>query len=74
MNWTVLVYGGPMFFAMIWWVVSARRWFKGPKINLEHVQLGRDDQIEHIQGEDMNQDSSSTSSGEKGQEKGAEYS
>lgn len=25
-----------MFGVMIWWVVSARKWFKGPKVNVEH--------------------------------------
>lgn len=24
MNWTVVVWGGPMFLAMVWWVVDAR--------------------------------------------------
>lgn len=37
MNWTCLAYGAPMFAVMIWWVVDARRWFKGPKINVEHA-------------------------------------
>lgn len=37
MNWTCLVYGGPMLAAMIWWVVDAHKWFKGPKVNVEHV-------------------------------------
>jgi amino acid transporter len=41
MNWTVVVYGGPMFLVMVWWVVSARHWFKGPKINVEHHMVGR---------------------------------
>ena len=36
MNWTCLVYGGPMLGAIIWWVVDARKWFKGPKVNLKH--------------------------------------
>ncbi len=31
MNWTCLVYGGPMTFILVWWCVSARKWFKGPK-------------------------------------------
>jgi len=37
MNWTCLVYGAPMLAVMIWWVVDARRWFKGPKVNVEHA-------------------------------------
>lgn len=41
MNWTCLVYGGPMFGALIWFLVDARKWFKGPKVNIEHQMLGR---------------------------------
>ncbi|KAI4213783.1 MAG: hypothetical protein LQ349_009259, partial [Xanthoria aureola] len=41
MNWTCLVYGGPMIFILFWWLVSARKWFKGPKINIEHQMIGR---------------------------------
>jgi hypothetical protein len=41
MNWTCLVYGGPMFMVTIWWFVSAHKWFKGPKVNIEHMMLGR---------------------------------
>jgi hypothetical protein len=29
--------------AMIWWVVDAHKWFKGPKVNIEHSMLGRDE-------------------------------
>jgi amino acid transporter len=32
MNWTCLVYGGPMLIALIWYAVDARKWFKGPKV------------------------------------------
>jgi hypothetical protein len=41
MNWTCVVYVGPMFFVTVWWFVSARKWFKGPKVNVEHMMLGR---------------------------------
>ncbi|KAF2400509.1 amino acid transporter [Trichodelitschia bisporula] len=40
MNWTILVYGGPMFIITVWWFVSARKWFKGPKVNVDHLMLG----------------------------------
>ncbi|RHZ70677.1 hypothetical protein CDV55_108485 [Aspergillus turcosus] len=40
MNWTCLVWGAPMLAVTIWWVVDARKWFKGPKINVEHVMHG----------------------------------
>ncbi|KAI7970388.1 hypothetical protein EIK77_006233 [Talaromyces pinophilus] len=36
MNWTCLVYGAPMLAVSIWWVVDAKKWFKGPKVNVEH--------------------------------------
>jgi len=45
MNWTVVVYGGPMLLVIIWWFVSARKWFKGPKINVEHHMLGREEAL-----------------------------
>ena len=48
MNWTCLVYGGPMFAICIWWVVSARKWFKGPKVNVSHMMLG-----DTIEGQDV---------------------
>lgn len=37
MNWTCLVYGGPMLVVLIWWFVDAHRWFTGPKVNVEHA-------------------------------------
>lgn len=37
MNWTCLVWGAPMLAVTIWWVVDAHKWFKGPKVNVEHA-------------------------------------
>lgn len=37
MNWTVVVYFGPMLFAIFWYLVYAHKFFKGPKINIEHM-------------------------------------
>ncbi|RMZ79448.1 hypothetical protein DV738_g3358, partial [Chaetothyriales sp. CBS 135597] len=51
MNWTCLVWGGPMLAVIVWWVVDAHKWFKGPKINIEHAMLGRDGNI--IEGEEQ---------------------
>ncbi|KAF2860654.1 amino acid transporter [Piedraia hortae CBS 480.64] len=31
MNWTSVVYLSPMAMCLIWWVLGARKWFKGPK-------------------------------------------
>lgn len=33
MNWTCLVYGGPMLFVVIYWFVDAHKWFKGPRVH-----------------------------------------
>ncbi|KAL2003780.1 hypothetical protein VTN02DRAFT_2274 [Thermoascus thermophilus] len=60
MNWTCLAYGAPMVAVMIWWVVRARRWFKGPKINVEHAiynvepeaSAGEDDKGAPVNGSD----------------------
>ena len=63
MNWTCVVYGGPMCMIMIWWAVSARKWFKGPKVNVQHLMLGRD-----VEGADvlMGQDVSGAETEERG--------
>jgi amino acid transporter len=37
MNWTVVVYFGPLSLALFWYAVSARKWFTGPKVSLEHL-------------------------------------
>ena len=52
-----------MFFVMIWWLASAHKWFKGPKVNLEHMMYGREDQLEQIDGKDgdLERDSGSDS-------------
>jgi hypothetical protein len=34
-----------MFFVMVWWVFSARKWFKGPIINVEHHMLRRQEDV-----------------------------
>ncbi|KAL6720834.1 GABA/polyamine transporter [Lecanora helva] len=60
MNWTCLVYGGPMLFVIIWWIVDARKWFKGPKVNVEHQMLGREGNVVH--GKEAN-DSGDSSAG-----------
>jgi hypothetical protein len=38
-----------MLFATIYWFVDAHKWFKGPKVNIEHKMLGRPGNV--IQGE-----------------------
>lgn len=34
-----------MFLVTIWWFVSAHKWFKGPKVNIEHMMLGREEAV-----------------------------
>lgn len=34
-----------MFGAIIWYAVSARKWYKGPKVNIEHYMLGREEAV-----------------------------
>jgi len=49
MNYTCVVYGGVMTCALLWYAIDARKWFKGPKINVEHLIHGQDtDDIEAI--------------------------
>ena len=31
-----------MIFITIWWFVSAHKWFRGPKVNVENMMIGRD--------------------------------
>lgn len=42
MNWTCLVYGAPMLFVIVWFYIDAYKWFKGPKINIEHHMFHQD--------------------------------
>ncbi|CAK7274983.1 GABA/polyamine transporter [Sporothrix epigloea] len=37
MNWTIVVWGGPMLLAVVWFLVDAHKWFKGPKVNVIHM-------------------------------------
>ena len=37
MNWTVLIFGGVLLLAMCHYWISGRHWFKGPRINVEHL-------------------------------------
>jgi amino acid transporter len=70
MNWTCVVYGGPMFLVTVWWFVSARKWFKGPKVNIEHAMLGREEAVVVGQGPvDDGKDRDSSLGDVKGPEK-----
>ena len=47
---------------VIWWLVSARKWFKGPKVNIEHQMLGREGNVLNGQGAGNNSGGSSAES------------
>lgn len=57
MNWTCLVWGGPMLGVLVWWVVDAHKWFTGPKVNIQHQMLGREGNV--LEGKDQGSDSGS---------------
>jgi hypothetical protein len=40
MNWTCLIYGGSMFLALSWYAIQARKWFKGPRVNVHVTHEG----------------------------------
>ena len=46
---------------IIWWLVSARKWFKGPKVNIEHQMLGREGNV--LDAKEAVNDSGDSSSG-----------
>ena len=46
---------------LIWWAVDARKWFKGPKVNIEHQMLGRDGNV--LDGKEAGNDSGDSSAG-----------
>lgn len=62
MNWTCVVYGGSMFAVLVWWVLDARKWFKGPKVNIEHQLVAHD--VPEMEGIDDGRSTESISGGE----------
>jgi hypothetical protein len=48
-----------MFIVTVWWFVSAHKWFKGPKVNVEHMMLGQGDVLEGQDSKDQSRDDSS---------------
>ena len=47
----------------IWWVVDARKWFKGPKVNVDHQMLEREDDVLDAKVPAHVQDGSDSASG-----------
>lgn len=50
MNWTVVVWGVPMLLAIVWFAVDAHKWFKGPRVNVEHMLAGPELEAHVIRG------------------------
>ena len=53
MNYTCLIYGGVLCFAILWFAIDARKWFTGPKINVEHMIHGGNAEV--IEGKVLKQ-------------------
>ena len=44
-----------MFLSLLWYAVNARKWFRGPRINVEHLMYGEAREqglAEKVQGND----------------------
>lgn len=41
MNWTCLIYGGSMLLVIVYYAVSARKWFKGPRVNVDNDDVSK---------------------------------
>lgn len=63
---------GPMFAIIIWWIVSAKKWFKGPKVNIAHMMLGQVDDNHVVEGVDVKGDNSADSDTSSGHDKAVE--
>ncbi|KAI0886173.1 amino acid transporter [Annulohypoxylon maeteangense] len=63
MNWTCLVYGAPMGFVVVWFFVDAHKWFKGPKVNIEHHMLHQ--QLIGVEGVNASKGSDASSKNSK---------
>jgi len=66
MNWTALVYGAPMTMIMVWWVLGARTWFKGPRVNVQHMSMAGLVEIEGVEGGVVGGDGGGGEGGAKG--------
>jgi hypothetical protein len=61
-----------MLFVVMWWFVSARKWFKGPVINIDHLMIGRDANV--VKGVEHSSDSDSPSVPKKAEMEGTTLS
>jgi hypothetical protein len=57
--------------AITWWIVDAHKWFKGPRVNIEHRMLGREENVIEGEGEESGGSSTNSISKEEGDSKAA---
>ncbi|ODV80932.1 amino acid transporter [Suhomyces tanzawaensis NRRL Y-17324] len=50
MNWTALVFFGPMLLATIYYFVAANKWYSGPKSNVNEEDLAYGDSYQEYEG------------------------
>lgn len=51
MNWTVVVYFGPLLIFAVWWVVDAHKWYVGPRPNIDaYIAPEASHKLEILQG------------------------
>ncbi|CAK7898200.1 GABA-specific permease [[Candida] anglica] len=56
MNWTSLVFFGPLLLVTIWFLVDARKWYHGPKSNIDEADFvyHSQDVLEGVENEKVN--------------------
>lgn len=50
MNWTVLVYFGPMLIFTVWFAVDAHKWYVGPRPNVDEYVTHEDSDLQVVDG------------------------
>lgn len=49
-----------MLLSVFWFVVDAHKWFKGPKVNIEHMMASNPDDKQVIEGQEGSDSGSGT--------------
>ncbi|KAK6198810.1 amino acid permease-domain-containing protein [Scheffersomyces amazonensis] len=55
MNWTAVVFFGPLLMASIWFVVDAHKWYVGPKSNIDESDITYGDTPDVIDGREKDE-------------------
>lgn len=54
-----------MAIVVAWWIIDARKWFKGPKVNVEHLMVGQDGNAIDGKGDDSSENIDHTTGEER---------